>query len=130
MKKIDKSGSFNNIDDYNLNGISRCFGIPIECVSQVYEEGERTNSTDYKSIFNKMKKRKSFQESIDTYTIQKISSSFGISQKYATKIFEEGKEIGSDDYEKIYSKMKYMRGMKMYITQLQNQIKLEKQGGK
>ena len=76
------------------------------------------------------KGRQDFKESQKSYTIEKIAHNFGISQKYAAKIFEEGEKIGSNDYAAIYSKMKFMRGMRNYITQLENQIKLEKQGGK
>lgn len=130
MKNSINQWADDQVAQYNINGISRSLGVCKEVAMDIYEEGEQTNSMDYKGIYKKMKKRKSFQAKIDTYTINNISDCFGISQKYATKIFEEGKKNGSEDYERIYYNMKFMRGLRNYTTQFQNKLKQEKQGGK
>lgn len=118
--------------EYNLNGISRCFGVTKIFAMKVYEEGERTNSCDYDGIIKKHKSGKwkqEYKESKKAYAINKISDTLKISQKYATKIFEEGEKIGSKDYKAIHSKMKFMKEVKQYMTQLQNESKLKQQGG-
>lgn len=121
-----------DVVEYNVNGLSRCFSITKKYAKKLYEEGERINSYDYDIILKKMKSGKGlkeFKESKNEYTIEKISRLYKISQKYATKIFEEGEKIGSTDYEYIYTKMKFMKGMKTYINNLQKDLAMEKQAG-